>query len=132
MSEQPQPGYGDALTRPFWEGCGRHELLLQRCSACGKYQFYPRPFCLACYSDAVEWTAASGLGTVHSQVTVHIKTVPHLDPPYVVALVKLDEGPLYTTNIVGGTTVIGDRVRVAWREREAEPPVPVFAPLQEQ
>ena len=41
-------------TRPFWDGCARGELLLQRCRDCGKPYFYPRPVCPACGSTDVE------------------------------------------------------------------------------
>ncbi|RIK44404.1 MAG: hypothetical protein DCC58_08325 [Chloroflexi bacterium] len=123
------PAYGDALTAPFWEAAARHELLLQRCNACGHWQFYPRPFCLECYSHNVGWQPASGSGTVYSQTTVHIQVAPDLPPPYVVAVVALAEGPRLTTHIVNGTTEIGDAVRVTWRERADAPPLPVFEPV---
>jgi len=131
VSEQGAAPYGDPLTIPFWEAARRHELLLQRCADCGGWQFYPRPFCLRCGSAAVGWARASGAGTVHSQTTVHLKVIPELDPPYVVALIRLDEGPLFTANVVGAPTAIGDRVTVAWRERGALPPLPVFRRLDE-
>jgi uncharacterized OB-fold protein len=121
--------YGDPLTQPFWEAAGRRELIIQQCSACGHYQFYPRPFCLACQSDGVAWVVAAGTGTIYSQTTVHVQVAPGLTPPYVVAVVELDEGPRLTTNIVNGATQIGGRVRVAWRERADLPPLPVFEPV---
>ena len=34
--------------------------------------------------------------------------------------------------IGGGPTVIGDRVRLAWREREGQPPLPVFTAAEEE
>jgi uncharacterized OB-fold protein len=120
--------YGDALSRPFWEAAARHELFLQRCADCGRFQFYPRPFCLACQSDTVAWVSAAGTGTVYSQTTVHLQIAPEFDPPYIVAVVELDEGVRLTTNIIDGITEIGDRVRVAWLEREGLPPLPVFTP----
>jgi len=123
-----RPGHGDPLTAPFWEGAARHELLLQRCGACGRHQFYPRPFCVACESSDVAWVAAGGTGTVYASTTVRIAVLPELPPPYVVALVQLDEGPLLMTNLTGGACAIGARVRVAWRERDGLPPLPVFAP----
>lgn len=123
--------YGDALTAPFWAAAARRELLIQRCDACGRHQFYPRPYCLACQSDRVAWVPAGGAGTIYSQTTVHIQVVPEFSPPYTVALVELDEGPRLLGAIVDGETRIGDRVRVAWREREDAPPLPVFAPAGE-
>jgi hypothetical protein len=120
--------YGDPLTAPFWEAAARGVLVVQRCRVCGHHQFYPRPYCLACQSDDVTWVAASGRGTVYSMTTVHMEVAPEFAPPYVVAIVELDEGPRLLTNVVGGPGRIGDRVRVAWREREGAPPLPVFTP----
>jgi uncharacterized OB-fold protein len=120
--------YGDALSAPFWEAATRHELIVQRCAACGIHQFYPRPYCLACQSDDVAWVAVAGGGTIYAQTTVHIQIAPGSTSPYTAALVDLDEGVRMLTNIVGGETQIGDRVRLAWREREGEPPLPVFVP----
>jgi uncharacterized OB-fold protein len=131
VSEPTLPPFGDPLTAPFWAAAERRQLVIQRCAACGVYQFYPRPFCLRCGSDAVEWVPARGTGTIYAQTTVHVPVVPELTPPYVVALIELDEGPRYTANVVGGPSAIGDRVRLAWRERAGLPPLPVFTPDRE-
>lgn len=50
-----------------------------------------------------------------------------MPPPYVVALIDLDEGPRMLTNLVGDEFAIGTRVRVQWRDRAGLPPLPVFA-----
>lgn len=118
--------YGDPLTAPFWEAAKRREFVLQHCQACGKHQFYPRPFCLGCGSDSVRWIRARGTGRVHSQTVVHVSVIPELVPPYTVALIRLDEGPLFTTNILGEACAIGDPVELAWRDRERLPPFPSF------
>ena len=47
---------------PFWQGCKEHKLLLQHCSGCGTYQFYPRLLCATCMSEDLEWREASGRG----------------------------------------------------------------------
>jgi uncharacterized OB-fold protein len=125
--------YGDALSRPFWEGACRRELRLQRCGACGAHQLYPRPFCLECSSDDVAWVAASGRGEIYAMTTVRIQTAPELEPPYVVALVQLDEGPRMLGRIADARPCrIGSRVRVDWRDRGAEPPLPQFLPCEEE
>lgn len=122
------PGYGDALTAPFWKAAARGELAIQRCRACGAHQFYPRPFCLACDSTDLLWVTAAGTGTVYSMTTVRMRVSQEFEPPYVVAIVQLDEGPRLMTNIVGGSCQIGDRVQVTWRKRRDAPPLPVFRP----
>ena len=63
---------------------------------------------------------------MYSKTTVRIPVIDELTPPYVVAIVTLDEGPRLTTNLVGDEPEIGDAVTVTWRERADLPPLPVF------
>jgi uncharacterized OB-fold protein len=118
--------YGDPLSAPFWEAAQQRKLIIQRCRSCGGSQFYPRPFCLTCQSDAVDWVDALGTGAVYSVTTVRVNVRPELSPPYQVAIVELDEGPRMLAAIVGGECRIGDRVEVGWQERIHGPPLPVF------
>jgi hypothetical protein len=121
--------YGDPLTVPFWEAARRHELTMPRCVECGRFEWYPRGFCLAC-GGGVAWERLTGRGRIYSQTTVRVAVTPELEPPYVVAIVELDEGPrmLTTLDASDGTTAIGDPVTIAWRDRDPEPPLPVFRP----
>lgn len=121
-------GAADPTTEPFWQACIEHRLLVQKCTSCDAHQFYPRPFCLKCEETALEWVEAAGAGTIYSVTTVRMPVVPELDPPYLLALVDLDEGPRLLTNIEADTANIGDRVKLFWRERRGLPPLPVFAP----
>ena len=128
MTEKEQP-YGDPMTYPFWEAAAEQISWLSSIAWIADiYQFYPRPFCLNCDSDQLEWKRVSGDATVYSKTTVHIKIAPEFDPPYVVALIELDEGPRMLCNIEGGEAEIGDRVKLAWREREDAPPLPIWMP----
>ena len=132
MTESNNETYGDALTRPFWEAARQHKLLIQYCPDSDRCQFYPRPFDLATGFGNVEWVEAKGTGVVHSMTTVHLKVSNLLEPPYVVALVELDEGVRMTTNIIGGECEIGDRVELTWFERDdGLPPLPMFRPVQQ-
>jgi uncharacterized OB-fold protein len=129
MTSNKKEPYGDPITYPFWEAAERHELLIQHCPECDSYQFYPRPFCLACNTSNVEWVQAKGGATIYSLTTVHVQIAPQLNPPYVAAVIELDEGPRMLTNIEGGSPRIGDRVKLAWREREDAPPLPIWTPV---
>jgi uncharacterized OB-fold protein len=126
VTEQTIP-YGDPLTRPFWEAAREHRLILQHCTQCGTYQFYPRPFCLECQSGEMEWSEASGRGTVYSVTTVRMNVLPDLQPPYQVAIVELAEGPRLLGGIVDDNARIGNAVEIRWRERDDLPPLPMFA-----
>jgi uncharacterized OB-fold protein len=130
VTDERHEPFGDPMHAPFWEAARRRELVVQRCRACGAHQFFARPFCVACDGGEVEWVRASGFGTVYSMTTVYRQASPDFAVPYVNALVELDEGPRLLTGIVGGSCAIGDRVRVAWRERPGAPPLPMFTPLE--
>jgi uncharacterized OB-fold protein len=121
-------GAADPTTEPFWQACAEGRLTVQRCTGCGSHQFYPRPFCLSCEAISLEWVEASGNGTIYSLTTVRMPVTDELPPPYLLALVDLEEGPRLLTNIEAESARIGDRVKVAWRQREGLPPLPVFEP----
>ena len=87
-------------TKPFFDALKQHRLLIQRCAECGHAYFYPRPFCPSCLSNDVEWEEASGKGRLYSFVINH-RSAPGFEPPYVIAVVELDEGPRMMTNLIG-------------------------------
>lgn len=122
-------GAADPTTEPFWQACAEGRLTAQRCRTCGTHQLYPRPFCLACEGTSLEWADCTGTGTIYSITTVRIPVADDLPPPYLLALVDLDEGPRLLTNIEADKAGIGERVGVAWRAREGLPPLPVFRPI---
>ncbi|MBS0562724.1 MAG: OB-fold domain-containing protein, partial [Proteobacteria bacterium] len=98
-----EPGRARPLPTPetkhFWDGTREGELRLQRCDACAKTYFPPRPFCPACGHREVSIVKASGKATLYSYV-IHHRKVPGFTPPYAIAVVELEEGPRMMTNIV--------------------------------
>jgi len=89
--------------KPFWEAARENKLIIQKCPDCSKYVFYPRLVCPHCFSKNLEWVEASGKGTIYSY-TVVMNNSPSVfikDIPYVVALIKLEEGVQMLSNIVG-------------------------------
>lgn len=104
MSEMSHPlPYASWESRGWWEGCGRGELVLQRCRSCGIVQHKPRANCVKCLTDTIEHFVAWGRGTIYTFTVTQQNMVPpfrdHL--PYVLAYVELEEGPRVLTNIVG-------------------------------
>src|SRR4029078_11638061 len=93
----------DLETQPFWDGCREGRFLVRHCNTCGEDHFYPRPFCPKCWSDDVEWKAATGRGPLHTYSIAHQNAVPPFNErvPYVAAVVELEEGPRVMTNIEG-------------------------------
>ena len=117
------------LTRPYWEAAKQGELRIQHCKACDHWQFYPRPFCLNCESEDVQWQATSGLGSIYTFTVNHRAPNPFMKArlPYVVAIVQLDEGPRLMAHAVPGMR-IGERVRAGFFEHQGRTLVR-FAPV---
>jgi uncharacterized OB-fold protein len=88
--------------KPFWDAANEERLTFQKCEDCGANIFYPRIACPDCFSDNLGWVDASGKGTVYSYTVVenNAPTAFAADCPYVVAIVKLEEGVQMLTNIV--------------------------------
>jgi uncharacterized OB-fold protein len=108
-------------------------LLLQACSSCDHVWHPPLPICPRCRSFEVEWRPASGRGTVHSFTIVHHAAHPAVEAwlPYLVALVRLAEGPLFVCNIRGCAPErvrIGMPVRVTFEEIAESVALPQFEP----
>jgi uncharacterized OB-fold protein len=124
----------NADSQPFWDGCARGELLLQRCSACGTYRHPPTPVCSQCLSDRSEWIPASGRGTVYTFSIVHQALARGWEEivPYVVAVVELEEGPHFLTDLVdvaSGEVAIGMPVEVTFTALGGETKLPLFRPI---
>ncbi len=123
----------DEVSKTFWQGCQRQELLLQKCRDCGRFQFYPRPICITCMSRNLEWVRSSGRGTVHSFTVVHQNVMPGFaqEVPYVFAIIELAEGVRLSTNIVGcapADVYIGMPVVVVFEAISPEISLPKFRP----
>lgn len=118
-------------TRPFWDGTAAGELRLQRCRACERHYFPPRPFCPTCLSDDVTWERVGGRGTLHSYVINH-RPAPGWDDPYAIAVVELDEGPRMMTNLVGvdqtPEALVLDMPLAVTFEARGDVMLPVFRP----
>ena len=87
-------------TQHFWDGTRAGELRLQRCRDCRTVYFPPRPFCPACHTEDIEVFAASGRGRLYSYVISYL-AVPGFEPPHIIAVVELEEGPRLLSNLVG-------------------------------
>ena len=122
-------------TAVYWEACRNHKLMIQKCSNCNHYQFYPRIICTECMSQNVEWIVASGLAEVSSFTIVRrpVSKAYADEVPYVVALIKLDEGPTMKSNIVEcdiDNVNIGMRVEVLFEDWSEEISIPKFRPVE--
>jgi uncharacterized OB-fold protein/acyl dehydratase len=115
----------------FWEGVDRGELLIQKCSSCGRLRHPPRPMCPNCQSLEWETVTASGKGEVFSFIIPHYPQVPFFEYPYVVAVIALEEGTRLISNVVDidpGDVTVGMPVQLKFVAVDDELTLPLFAP----
>jgi hypothetical protein len=91
------------LDLEYWSWVERGELRLQHCACCAAWQFPPAPVCRACLSRELEWEQVRGTGVVWSWIRMHRGYIPaYADRvPYNVVLVRLDEGPMMISSVIG-------------------------------
>lgn len=91
------------ISQPFWDAAKDHKLMLQRSKKTGRYIYYPRAVSPYGPHDELTWEVLSGRGTVYSYTIARRPTAPQWadEPPYVIAIVALAEGPHLTANILG-------------------------------
>jgi uncharacterized OB-fold protein len=118
-----------ALSRPFWDACREHRLIVQRCDNCGAHVFIPQAFCPRCRSTSLSWVDSAGRGEIVTFTVVWRPQTPAFEAPYVVAVVRLDEGYEMMTNIIEtlpDAVEIGARVAIRFLDVTPEISLPCF------
>lgn len=115
----------------YWTGGAAGELRLLRCE-CGHYIHPPSPICPVCLSKSLEVQAVSGRAELLTFTVNHQPWIPGFPPPYVVAIVEIEEQPglRITTNIVNCAPEdvrIGMPVRVVFEQYD-DVYLPLFEP----
>lgn len=118
--------------RPFWDGTRERKILLPWCTACPQPIWYPRAICPRCFGTDIVWREAAGTGFVYALTIEHTAQTRALEAPYVVAMVELDEGVRFLSNVVGvppDEVEVGTAVRVTWEELSDGRHLPLFTPI---
>ncbi|HKZ43079.1 MAG TPA: OB-fold domain-containing protein, partial [Candidatus Hodarchaeales archaeon] len=68
-----------------------------QCASCGKILYPPRMYCSSCRGRILKSITLPSLGEVFSFTSVSIPLNRYSDPPYTVALIKLDGIDLVVT-----------------------------------
>jgi len=138
MSEynKPLPEIEGWWHKDFWEGCKRHELLIQQCGDCSKINIYsPRMLCPHCLSSNLKWIKSSGRGKIYS-FTVVMAYPPKIFTdalPYVIGVITLEEGPRMRSNIIGykpGELRCDMEVEVVFEDITDKYALPKFRPVK--
>ena len=126
----------DELTAPWWDATRERRLLLQHCGACGSVQHHPRYVCVSCGdTEALGWVESPGAGHVDTFTVVHRAPRADLVVPYVIARIRLDEGPVLLSQVVAeddavSVVSIGDAVTLDWLPLADGRALPVFRTVE--
>ena len=114
---------------PFWAAAARGVLSVPWCPHCEAPVLYPRDFCPRCHATDLSWRDLSGRGSVYSY-SVETRALPgcDLEPPFVIALVDLEEGGRLPTNVLASPddVEIGTAVEVVFTEVDDGRHIPRF------
>jgi uncharacterized OB-fold protein len=134
----PEPSFRilprlSATNEFFWTSGADGRLRFLRCTTCGYLVHPPAPICPIDRTKTLQPAPVSGRATVATFTVNHQPWIPGFDPPYVVAMVEIDEQPSVrlTTNIVGcepDEVRIGMPVQVVFEHRE-DVWIPLFEPV---
>jgi uncharacterized OB-fold protein len=121
----------------YRSGIESNRLMVRQCRQCHRY-FHPRQMqCVSCGTPSLEWTQASGRGTVYS-----FSVLDHYAPgavfkaalPYCVGIVHLQEDIYLFTRFICSDfsrVKIGAPVAVRFDQLEGGQTMPTFALLDE-
>ena len=118
----------------FWRGGAQGELRFLRCQDCRTYVHPPAPICPSCLGSGLVPEAVSGRARVVTFTVNHREWIPGFEPPYVIAIVEIEEqeGLRLTTNIVGckvDDVVIDMAVSVRFEAIDDGIFLPLFEPV---
>ena len=119
----------DEVSQPWWDATAGKRFVIQRCQSCRGWQHYPRALCMRCGGTDLAFEQASGWGVVDSYTEVMRSILPGTPAPYVVARVRLAEGPVLLTWLVGegaADSPIGREATVDWSPLPDGRNLPVF------
>lgn len=107
MAVRPSRPRRTSWNTPFWDACDEHRLIAQRCAVTGRLWLPPSPVSPFARDTNWTWETLSGLGTIETWAIMHQRY--YLDfpaeLPYNVIQVRLDEGPMWISNLIDA----GDR-----------------------
>ena len=100
----------------FYEAASNGKLLGLKCSN-GHVSVPPRMSCIECGDNSLKRIELSGYGKVISWTEVFVKSKEFpINVPYLLTLVRLDEGGNLVGIIQEGVAKYGSRVRISFRK----------------
>ena len=104
--------------KSFYDYVAEEKLMGARCNACGNLFVPPRAMCPDCYGADMAWEEMAGRGELVAFTTVHIAPTAMIeagygrDNPYCAGIVKLEEGPAVSAQILGVDPTRPDEIEI--------------------
>ena len=86
----------DEISRPFWDACNEHRLIIQVCTKCNRMQYPPGKTCLECgSSENLSWREVRGRGKIHGYCVMYDSRIRLLQEqqPFNIVVIELEENP---------------------------------------
>jgi uncharacterized protein len=117
----------------YWAGLNERRLLVLACNSCAYLIFPPVAGCPMCTSTNLGQRELAGTGTVYSFTVVNREFAPGIRPPFIVAIVQMDEQAdlRMLTNLVDvkvGEVHVNQRVRAVFAQISADATLALFTP----
>ena len=117
----------------YWSGLRQRRLLVLGCQACSYLIHPPVVGCPRCGGTDLGQRELAGTGTVYSFTVVNREFAPGIKPPYIVAIVAMDEQAdlRMVTNLVDvevGQARVDQRVRVVFHDITPDTTLAFFTP----
>jgi len=97
---------GAFTSAEFYTYLQQKKFMGTQCASCGKIYLPPRPLCIECFSDDMEWTELSGKGTLQAFTSITVGPTFMVElgydrkNPYCCGIVSLEEGPQVSGQIL--------------------------------
>ncbi len=97
----------DFNSASFYRFLTEKKLMASRCKKCHALYLPPHPICTRCHASEMEWVEMKGSGKLAAFTSIAVGPSSTIEEgydrnnPYVVGIVKLDEGPKISGRIHG-------------------------------
>ncbi|MEM3112386.1 MAG: Zn-ribbon domain-containing OB-fold protein [Candidatus Anstonellales archaeon] len=102
----------------FFQFIENQKLMGTKCKSCHELYLPPRPLCIGCFSDEMEWVEFSGRGRLQAFTSITVGPTFMIDQgydrknPYCCGIVKLEEGPQISGQILGVESKTPEMIKI--------------------